>query len=123
MLGFIAAAIGPPGSWCIEFARQWWNFLRANSLASWNLMRCIWAASKKGKGVYYGKKQKQVVVGLRQRKGPLRFIHTKDAKAKTLQTIIEEKIDSEVQYVMTDESSAAWAALKENPKHQVIRTK
>ena len=86
-------------------------------------MRCIWAASKKGKGVYYGKKQKQVVVGLRQRKGPLRFIHTKDAKAKTLQTIIEEKIDSEVQYVMTDESSAAWAALKENPKHQVIRTK
>lgn len=63
---------------------------------------------QKGKGVWYGKKQKQVVVGLRQRKGPLRFIHTKDAKAKTLKAIIEEHIADEVQYIMTDESSAAW---------------
>ena len=39
---------------------------------------------QRGKGVYYGKKQKQVVVGVRQRKGPLVFIHTKDAKAATL---------------------------------------
>ncbi|HEU0047171.1 MAG TPA: IS1595 family transposase [Nitrososphaera sp.] len=76
---------------------------------------------QKGKGVYYGKKQKQVVVGLRQRKGPLRFIHTKDAKANTLKAIIEEHIGEEVQYIMTDESSASWGALLNNPKHKVIR--
>jgi transposase-like protein len=75
---------------------------------------------QKGKGVYYGKKQKQVVVGLRQRKGPLRFIHTKDAKANTLKAIIEEHIGEEVQYIMTDESSASWGALLNNPKHKVI---
>ena len=62
---------------------------------------------QKGKGVYYGKRQKQVVVGLRQRKGPLRFIHTKDAKANTLKAIIEEHVGEEVQYIMTDESGAS----------------
>jgi transposase-like protein len=76
---------------------------------------------QKGKGVYYGKKQKQVVVGVRQRKGPLRFIHTKDAKANTLKTIIEEHIAKNVQYVMTDDSSAAYSALKDSGKHMVIR--
>ena len=77
---------------------------------------------QKGKGVYYGKRQKQVVVGLRQRKGPLRFIHTKDAKANTLKAIIEEHIGEEVQYIMTDESSASWGALLNNPKHKVSAT-
>ena len=76
---------------------------------------------QKGKGVYYGKKQKQVVVGVRQRKGPLRFIHTKDAKAATLRSIIEEHISKDVQYVMTDDSSAASSALKDSGKHMVIR--
>jgi transposase-like protein len=76
---------------------------------------------QKGKGVYYGKKQKQVVVGVRQRQGPLRFIHTKDAKANTLKTVIAHYIAEDVQYVMTDDSSAASAALKDTGKHKVIR--
>src|SRR5438477_10385829 len=76
---------------------------------------------QKGKGVYYGKKQKQVVVGVRQRKGPLRFIHTKDARANTLKAIIDEHIAKDVEYVMTDDSSAAHSALKDTGKHMVIR--
>ncbi len=76
---------------------------------------------QKGKGVYYGKKQKQVVVGVRQRKGPLRFIHTKDAKANTLKQIIEEHISKNVKYVMTDDSTQAYSALKDTGKHMVIR--
>jgi len=76
---------------------------------------------QKGKGVYYGKKQKQVVVGVRQRKGPLRFIHTKDAKASTLKAIIEEHVSKDVQYVMTDDSTQAYSALKDTGKHMVIR--
>jgi transposase-like protein len=76
---------------------------------------------QKGKGVYYGKKQKQVVVGLRERKGPLRFIHTKDARANTLRAIIAEHVSNDVQYVMTDDSSAADSALKDTGKHMVIK--
>ena len=50
-----------------------------------------------------------------------RFIHTKDAKAATLRTIIEEHISKDVQYVMTDESSAGYSALKDSGKQMVIR--
>ncbi len=75
---------------------------------------------QKGKGVYYGKKQKQPVVGLRQRKGPLRFIHTKDAKASTLREIIAAHVGPEVELYMTDDSSPAHAVLAETGKHRVI---
>ena len=76
---------------------------------------------QKGKGVWYGKKQKQPVIGLRQRKGPLRFIHTKDAKANTLKAIIEEHIGPDVQYVMTNDSTPARAVLQDTGKHKIIR--
>src|SRR5438132_13306268 len=76
---------------------------------------------QKGKGVYYGKKQKTPVVGLRQRKGPLRFIQTKDAKAATLRAIIEEHVGPDVEFYMTDDSSAANAVLGKTGKHHVIR--
>jgi transposase-like protein len=76
---------------------------------------------QKGKGVYYGKKQKTPVVGLRQRKGPLRFIQTKDAKAATLRAIIEEHVGPDVEFYMTDDSSAASAVLSKTGKHKVIR--
>jgi len=79
---------------------------------------------QKGKGVYYGKKQKQVVLGLRERKGPLRFIHAKDAKGATWKAILDKYVDMQkVQYVMSDESTAAWSALRDNPKHHVIQHK
>ena len=76
---------------------------------------------QKGKGVYYGKKQKQPVVGLRERKGPLRFIHTKDVKAATLRAIIEKYVGPDVEFYMTDDSSAADAVLKDTGKHGVIK--
>ena len=76
---------------------------------------------QKGKGVYYGKRQKTPVVGLRQRKGPLRFIQTKDAKANTLRAIIEEHIGPDVEFYMTDDSSAAYSALNATGKHRVIK--
>src|SRR3984957_10890533 len=76
---------------------------------------------QKGKGVYYGKKQKTPVVGLRQRKGPLRFIQTKDAKAATLRAIIEEHVGPDVEFYMTDDSSAAHSVLNAPGKHRVIK--
>ena len=65
---------------------------------------------QKGKGVYYGKKHKQTVMGIRQRKGGLRFQHVADAKAKTLKAVIEANVSPDVELVMTDTSSTAFSA-------------
>jgi transposase-like protein len=76
-----------------------------------------------GKGVYYGKKQKEVVVGIRERKGPLRLQHMPNAKAASLQMMIEAHVDPNVELVMTDTSSAAYSALKKlghGAKHRTI---
>jgi transposase-like protein len=51
-------------------------------------------------------KNKEVVIGLRQRRGPLRFVHAKDAKAGTIYDIIAEHVDKSVEYIMTDENAA-----------------
>src|SRR5437868_10096275 len=75
----------------------------------------------KQKGHEGKKRNKEVVVGVRQRGGPLRFIHTKDATANTLRHIIEHNLSPDVEIVMTDDSSAAKAALKSTGKHRVIQ--
>lgn len=75
---------------------------------------------QKGKGVYYGKKQKAVVVGLRERGGELRLVHTSDARANTLKSIMDANVSLDVERIMTDESSAAFTALRDSGKHSVI---
>jgi transposase-like protein len=78
---------------------------------------------QKGKGVYYGKKQKAVVMGLKERDGQVRFVHVPDAKGGTWETQIAQHVDMPaVSHVMTDDSSAAYNALKESrSKHHVVR--
>ena len=66
-------------------------------------------------------KNKDSVVGLRQRKGPLRFIHTADVKGLTLKRIMEQNLSPDVELVMTDDSSTAGFALKGSDKHHVIK--
>jgi transposase-like protein len=69
-------------------------------------------------------KNKDVVLGLRERGGPLRFIHTKDATSQTWKQIIASNLHSGVELVMTDESSAAQAALRQTgqkAKHRMVR--
>jgi hypothetical protein len=46
---------------------------------------------QKGKGVRYGKRQKQTVMGAVQRGGELRLQHVPDAKATTIRGFISEK--------------------------------
>lgn len=58
---------------------------------------------QKGKGVYYGKKQKAVVIGIRERGGDLRFAHVKDATAASVEPIVVANVDPNVKAVMTDE--------------------
>ncbi|HUK24250.1 MAG TPA: IS1595 family transposase [Terriglobales bacterium] len=81
---------------------------------------------QKGKGVYYGKKQKAVVIGLRERGGDVRLVHTRDAKAKSVQDVIASHVGPEVQSVMTDEFPIYPVILRnlgQIEKHQAVEHK
>jgi transposase-like protein len=70
-------------------------------------------------------KNKDIVVGMRERRGPLRFIHVDDASSKTWKHILAQNLHSGLDLVMTDESTAARIAIGTNPelkpKHRTIR--
>jgi transposase-like protein len=56
-----------------------------------------------GRGVKFGKNQKEIVIGIRQRGGDLRFFHTQDIHTGTLAKFIRENISKDVDVIMTDE--------------------
>jgi transposase-like protein len=58
---------------------------------------------KIGWGVGAGKRAKEVVIGIRQRGGDLRFFHAEDAKSGTLATYIKENVSEDVDVILTDE--------------------
>jgi transposase-like protein len=82
---------------------------------------------QKGKGVWYGKNQKEVVIGIRQRGGDLRFFHAEDAKSGTLARYIKENVSGDVDVLVTDEFSSYPHALvkagMEHVKHEKIEHK
>jgi len=49
---------------------------------------------------------KEVVIGIKQRNGELRFFHAEDAKKGTLAKYIKENISQDVEVIMTDELPA-----------------
>jgi transposase-like protein len=57
--------------------------------------------SKRGRGT-----PKEVVIGIRQRGGELRFFHADDCKSGTLAKYIKENVSKEVDVIMTDDFSA-----------------
>jgi transposase-like protein len=65
---------------------------------------------KIGWGVNAGKKAKEIVIGIRQRGGDLRFFHAEDTKSGTLAQYIKDHVSSDVDVIVTDEfSSYPWA--------------
>lgn len=54
---------------------------------------------------------KEVVIGIRQRNGDLRFFHAEDAKSGTLAKYIQENISQDVDVIVTDELPAYPRAL------------
>jgi transposase-like protein len=58
---------------------------------------------KHGHGVYEARKAKEVVIGIKQRGGELRFFHAEDVKAGTLAKYIKENVSDDVQVIMTDD--------------------
>ncbi len=82
----------------------------------------------RGRGCWYGKNNKEIVLGIRQRGGELRFFHAEDAKSGTLAKYIRENISTDaVDVVMTDElpayPKAMIAANVHGSKHKTIRHK
>ena len=51
----------------------------------------------------FGDSNKQVVIGIRQRGGDVRFFHAEDAKSGTLAKYIRENISEDVDVIITDE--------------------
>jgi transposase-like protein len=75
-----------------------------------------------GKGVYYGKKQKQVVMGAIQRKGNLKLQHVPNAKGKTVREFVAANVDTDVERVMTDQATVyRWVLPKlTNGTHEMV---
>jgi transposase-like protein len=70
--------------------------------------------------------EKEVVIGIRQRSGDLRFFHAKDAKSATLAQYIRENVSEDVDVIVTDEWSAYPDAMRRTDnveKHKTIRHK
>jgi transposase-like protein len=61
---------------------------------------------KRGQGVKVAMKAKQVVIGIRQRNGDLRFFHASDASSGTLARYIQENISQDVEVIITDDLPA-----------------
>lgn len=71
------------------------------------------------------KKNKEIVIGLRQRGGDLRFFHASDARSGTLAKYIRENISEDVDVMVTDELPAYPKAMiragVHGSKHKTIR--
>jgi transposase-like protein len=64
-------------------------------------------------------KSKEVVIGIRQRGGDVRFFHAEDARTGTLQRYIQENISSDVDVIVTDELPAYRKAVGRH-KHETV---
>ncbi len=62
---------------------------------------------------------KEVVIGIRQRGGPVRFFHAMDAKTGTLAQYIQENISEDVEVIVTDELPAYRKAVG-NARHETV---
>jgi transposase-like protein len=62
---------------------------------------------------------KEVVIGIRQRNGDLRFFHAEDAKTGTLARYIQEKVSTDVDVIVTDELPAYRKAVG-NARHETV---
>jgi transposase-like protein len=81
----------------------------------------------KFRGGYSGraKNNKEIVIGIRQRGGDLRFFHAEDVKSGTLAQYIKENVSTDVDVLMTDDFGAYPNAMKraghDAAKHKTIK--
>jgi transposase-like protein len=74
-----------------------------------------------------GAENKEIVIGIRQRGGELRFFHAEDTKSGTLAQYVREHISEDVDVIVTDELSAYPKAMIDagvhGSRHKTIRHK
>jgi transposase-like protein len=79
----------------------------------------------RGRGWNTSDNNKEIVIGIRQRGGELRFFHAQDAKSGTLANYIKENISTDVEVMVTDEMPAYPKAMigagVHGSKHKTIR--
>jgi transposase-like protein len=73
----------------------------------------------RGKGRAAKLDNKEIVIGIRQRGGDLRFFRAEDVKSGTLQKYIQENISADVDIIMTDDFSAYPSAVGDT-KHETV---
>ena len=68
------------------------------------------------------RREKDIVIGIRQRGGQLRLFHLADFKAKTVREILGANLSEDVEVIVTDESATYPFALykKQQAKHKTI---
>jgi len=69
---------------------------------------------------------KEIVIGIRQRGGDLRFFHARDIKSKTLKKYISENLSEDVEVLFTDDYNSYRSAaenLRKEGRHKTIRHK
>jgi transposase-like protein len=71
-----------------------------------------------GRGVG-ARANKEVVIGIRQRNGDLRFFHAEDARTGTLERYIKENISTDVDVIVTDDLPAYQKAVGSH-KHETV---
>jgi transposase-like protein len=80
---------------------------------------------RKGRGWNTPDNNKEIVIGLRQRGGDLRFFHASDVKSGTLAKYIQENVSTDVDVMVTDEFPAYPKAMisagVHGSKHKTIR--
>jgi len=84
-----------------------------------------YVGGKPRKGTGYHKRgrgtSKEIVIGIRQRGGSLRFFRADDVKSKTLEKYIKENISEDVDVIMTDDFKSYPAAMgKFSDRHETI---
>jgi transposase-like protein len=80
------------------------------------------AHGKRGRGA----RNKEVVIGIRQRQGELRFFHAEDVGSGTLEKYIRENISQDVEVLMTDDLEQYRGVTRRlgiRRKHKTIRHK
>ena len=88
-----------------------------------------WVGGRERKGRGWNRKDnnKEIVVGIRQRGGELRFFHATDVKAGTLAKYIKENVSTDVDVIVTDEFPAYIPAMIasgiKGTQHETIKHK
>jgi len=70
-------------------------------------------------------KNKDVVIGVRERGGPVRMVHTKDASADTIFRVMKDHVSKDAQGIMTDENPVYNFKMTQfrNVRHATIKHK